>query len=144
MSVGRADGWVGKWMRGWMGRGMNWMLYISSYWPSRLFSVIKLSMSDDLGQLSHLFLSFIWLKFEIFNFSSFDSATSRVIWNSDNLTLIFLLTLCGFDVGFCKIVRTWFINLWWRPGVIYWGFTCFLTSLDNVTKHVMMKIFAKG
>ena len=90
-------------------------------------------MPDDLEQLYHLFLSFIWLKCEIT-----ETFIHLILPLVLTVTVMLLLYLCEFDVGFCKAIHILFINLH------IFGFKYFLTSLDNVTKHFMVEKFTKG
>ena len=105
-----------------------------------------LTLVQHFLELSHLFLSFIWLRFEITKtFYSFDSATlclNSSATGLDNLIVIISSYLYGFEVGFHKVYI--YIYIYGSKTFIVFGFKCFFTLSDNVTKHFMAEKFTKG
>ena len=80
-------------------------------------------------------------------FYSFDSATSCLNSSAtglDNLIVIISSYLYGFEVGFYKVYIYIYIYIYSSKTFIVFGFKCFLTFSDNLTKHFMVEKFTKG
>ena len=82
-------------------------------------------------------------------FYSFDSATSCLNSSAtglDNLIVIISSYLYGFEVGFYKVYIYIYIYIYIYSSktFIVFGFKCFLTFSDNLTKHFMVEKFTKG
>lgn len=129
---GSQEGMIAEWM------GCGWMKFClsvpSDHWDN------SASLSDDLGQLYHLFLSFIQLKLEITRtFIHLILPPCGLIccrfWQPNSAISTFL---GAFDVGFCKVMENFVYNIYMVYKPSYFSYLYIFPI--HVTLHITLYI----